>query len=71
MTTYCEDCDNVELTSRSKHPSQWLCAATKVLNDDYVQKEIRCFPPFKKCYQVNDGKCDKFKPLRKETNNVK
>lgn len=70
MTTYCEDCDNVEAASRKQAPKYWLCTKYHNIREDFVRKDIRAFPPYKYCVNMNDGDCPKFKPLRKEENDT-
>lgn len=58
MTT-CEDCDNVHMETRKKHPASWLCVRFPRL-EGYSPVAPRMWvdaEPYMKCMGINGGAC--------------
>jgi hypothetical protein len=66
MITFCEDCDNVESSTRSRNPNSWICLK-------FPRKDGHGFvsetwwsrnEPYMRCVGINGGACPLFKPIK-------
>lgn len=57
--TFCEDCDNVEPTSRKRSPASWVCLKfPRVEGGGFVAPTVWAKDePFMRCTGVNGGLC--------------
>jgi hypothetical protein len=57
--TYCEDCDNVEPTSRKRSPASWVCLKfPRVEGGGFVAPRVWAeTDPFMRCTGINGGLC--------------
>lgn len=62
--TKCSECDFVHSDTRKQHYKAWMCVRHKNLIPNFISDEAA--EPYLRCYQVNGGACELFKP-RKES----
>lgn len=69
--TFCEDCDNVESSSRKRSPSSWLCLKfIRLEGGGFIAPKVWAnFEPFMKCTGINGGLCPMWSK-RREAENV-
>ncbi len=70
MKIWCEDCDNLEASSRKREWFRFRClkAPKAVPNQCQVREPFLIDSPFKLCKQINTNfECEMFEP-RKEAN---
>lgn len=68
--TFCEDCDNVEPSSRKRSPASWVCLKfPRVEGGGFVAPKVWAeADPFMRCTGINGGLCPLWAKRKDEDN---